>query len=81
MRINIRVVLVVLVALLAVTRLSRHQYDTQRICTDDPSASDARGETSRISVRGSRGIRLCCGMMRQLRRASGGTLPEGPGGS
>ena len=39
MRINIWIVLVVLVALLAVTRLSRYQHDTQRLCADDPSAS------------------------------------------
>jgi hypothetical protein len=39
MRINIWIVLVVLVALFAVTRLSRYQHNTQRICADDPSAS------------------------------------------
>jgi len=39
MRINIWIVLVVLIALLAVTRLLRYQQDTQRICADDPSAS------------------------------------------
>jgi hypothetical protein len=39
MRINIWIVLVVLLALLAVTRLSRYLQDTQRICADDPSAS------------------------------------------
>jgi hypothetical protein len=39
MRINIWIVLVVLLALLAVTRLWRYQHDTQRICADDPSAS------------------------------------------
>src|SRR5262245_3886736 len=42
MRINIWMVLVVLVALLAVTRLSRYQHDTQRICADDPSALGVR---------------------------------------
>jgi hypothetical protein len=39
MRINVGIVLIVLIALFAVTRLSRYQQDTQRICTDDPSAS------------------------------------------
>jgi hypothetical protein len=39
MRINIWIVLIVLIALLAVTRLLRYQQDTQRICADDPSAS------------------------------------------
>ena len=39
MRINIWIVLVVLLALLAVTRLWHYQHDTQRICADDPSAS------------------------------------------
>ena len=39
MRINIWIVLAVLLALLAVTRLSQYQHETQRICADDPSAS------------------------------------------
>ena len=32
-------VLIVLIALFAVTRLLRYYQDTQRICADDPSAS------------------------------------------
>jgi hypothetical protein len=39
MRINIWIVLAVLLALLALTRLSQYQQETQRICADDPSAS------------------------------------------
>jgi len=39
MRINIWIVLIVLIALFAGTRLLRYQQDTQRICADDPSAS------------------------------------------
>jgi hypothetical protein len=39
MRINIWIVLVVLMALLAVTQLLRYQQDIQPICADDPSAS------------------------------------------
>jgi hypothetical protein len=39
MRINIWIVLAVLLALLAITRLSQYQHETQRICADDPSAS------------------------------------------
>ena len=39
MRINVWVVLIVLIALFAVTRLLRYHQDTQRICADDPSAS------------------------------------------
>src|SRR6516225_8133751 len=39
MRINLWIVLVVLMALLAVTQLLRYRQDTQRICADDPSAS------------------------------------------
>jgi hypothetical protein len=39
MRINIWIVLAVLLALLALTRLSQYQHETQRICADDPSAS------------------------------------------
>jgi hypothetical protein len=39
MRINIWIVLAVLLALLAVTRLLQYQNETQRICADDPSAS------------------------------------------
>jgi hypothetical protein len=39
MRINIWIVLAVLLALLAITRLSQYQRETQRICADDPSAS------------------------------------------
>ena len=39
MRINIWIVLGVLLVLLALTRLSQYQRDTQRICADDPSAS------------------------------------------
>ena len=52
MRINIWIVLVVLIALLAVTRLLRYQQDTQRICADDPSASVCAGElyASRIGA-------------------------------
>ena len=38
MRINVWVVLIVLIALFAVTRLLRYHQDTQRICADDPSA-------------------------------------------
>ena len=38
MRINIWIVLVVLIALFAVTRLLRYHADMQRICADDPSA-------------------------------------------
>ena len=38
MRINIWIVLAVLLALLAITRLSQYQHETQRICADDPSA-------------------------------------------
>jgi len=39
MRINIWIVVIVLIALWAVTWLVRHQQDTNRICADDPSAS------------------------------------------
>jgi hypothetical protein len=39
MRINIWIVLAVLLALLAITRLSQYQHEMQRICADDPSAS------------------------------------------
>ena len=39
MRINVWIVLIVLIALFAVTRLLRYHQDTQRICADDPSAS------------------------------------------
>jgi hypothetical protein len=39
MRVNIWVVLIVLIAPFAVTRLLRYYQDTQRICADDPSAS------------------------------------------
>jgi ABC-type antimicrobial peptide transport system permease subunit len=39
MRINIWIVLAVLLALLAITRLSQYQHETQRICADDPTAS------------------------------------------
>ena len=39
MRINIWIVLAVLLALLAITRLAQYHRDTQRICADDPSAS------------------------------------------
>src|SRR5215831_20953859 len=42
MRINIWIVLAVLLALLATTRLLRDQHETQRICADDPSASVCR---------------------------------------
>ena len=38
MRINIWIALIVLIVLLAVTRVWRYQHDTQRICADDPSA-------------------------------------------
>jgi hypothetical protein len=46
MRINIWIVLVVLIALLAVTRLSRYQQDAQRICADDPTGSVCGREKS-----------------------------------
>ena len=39
MRINVWIVLIVLIALFAATRLLRYHQDTQRICSDDPSAS------------------------------------------
>jgi hypothetical protein len=39
MRINIWIVLAVLLALWAATRLWQDQRETQRICGDDPSAS------------------------------------------
>ena len=39
MRINIWIVLIVVIALFAVTRLLRYQQDAQRISIDDPSAS------------------------------------------
>jgi hypothetical protein len=39
MRINIWIVLAVLLALLAITRLLQYQHETQRNCADDPSAS------------------------------------------
>ena len=39
MRNNIWIVVIVLIALWAVTWLVRHQQDTNRICADDPSAS------------------------------------------
>lgn len=39
MRINVWIVLIVLIALFAATRLLRYHQDTQRICADDPSAS------------------------------------------
>ena len=39
MRVNIWIVLMVLIALFAVTRLLRYYQDTQRICADDPTAS------------------------------------------
>jgi len=42
MRINIWIVLAVLLALLAITRLSQYQHETQRICADDPSASECQ---------------------------------------
>ena len=35
MRINVWIVLIVLIALFAVTRLLRYHQDTQRICADD----------------------------------------------
>jgi hypothetical protein len=35
MRINIWIVLAVLLALLATTRLLQYQHETQRICADD----------------------------------------------
>jgi hypothetical protein len=38
MRINIWIVLAVLLALWAVTRLFQYQQDVQRICTEDPTA-------------------------------------------
>jgi len=44
MRINIWIVLAALLALLAITRLSQYQHETQRICADDPSASVCGGE-------------------------------------
>jgi hypothetical protein len=39
MRINVWIVLIVLIALFAATRLLRDHQDTQRVCADDPSAS------------------------------------------
>ena len=39
MRINVWIVLIVLIALFAATRLLRYHQNTQRICADDPSAS------------------------------------------
>jgi hypothetical protein len=39
MHINIWIVLAVLLALLAITRLSQYQHETQRICADNPSAT------------------------------------------
>ena len=39
MRINIWIVLVVLIALLAITRYAEQGRNTQRICADDPTAS------------------------------------------
>ena len=39
MRFNVWIVLFVLIALFAVTRLMRNYQDMQRICADDPSAS------------------------------------------
>jgi hypothetical protein len=41
-RINIWIVLAVLLALLAITRLSQCQHETERICADDPSASECQ---------------------------------------
>jgi hypothetical protein len=39
MRINIWIILGTLLALLAITRYSLQERETQRICADDPSAS------------------------------------------
>jgi hypothetical protein len=39
MRINIWIILAALLALLVITRYMQNDRDTQRICTDDPSAS------------------------------------------
>jgi hypothetical protein len=39
MRINIWIILAVLLALLAITRLSQYHHETQGICADDPTAS------------------------------------------
>jgi hypothetical protein len=39
MRINIWIVLVVLIALLAITRYAEQGRNTQRICADEPTAS------------------------------------------
>jgi len=51
MRINIWIVLAVLLALLATTRLLQYQHETQRICADDRSASvDGELCASRISA-------------------------------
>ena len=52
MRINIWIVLAVLLALLAVTRLSQYQHETQRICADDPSAHLASEHDQLTSERG-----------------------------
>jgi len=38
-RINIWIILAALLALLVITRYMQNDRDTQRICTDDPSAS------------------------------------------
>ena len=51
MRINIWIVLIVVIALFAITRLLRYQQDTQRICTDDPSASVCGRGASRFTHR------------------------------
>jgi hypothetical protein len=39
MRVNIRIILAALLALLAITRYLQYQQDTQRFCGDDPTAS------------------------------------------
>jgi hypothetical protein len=44
MRINVWMVLIVLIALFAATRLLQYHQDTQRICADDPSASVCSGK-------------------------------------
>src|SRR6516165_10092996 len=67
MRINIWIVLAVLLALLATTRLLRDQHETQRICADDPSDDLAHRPLARPARRaGLRQVRrddapLCVG--------------------
>jgi len=42
MRINIWIILAFLLALFAITRLSQYQHERQRICADDPRASECQ---------------------------------------